>query len=550
MTPIVATYRLTCAADEVDRLSRDIALEQTVEIPESLLVCDRLRETVAGRVACILPVPQAANQFDARIEYPVDLAAGGLGSLLNLVYGNISLKRCTRLRDVALPQSLLTQFRGPNQGVLGLRRKLGVWERPLLATALKPRGSSPEELAACARKFSAGGGDVVKDDHNLIDGHFDDFRRRIELCQQAVLAGNQSSGRTCLYFPNLAAPTGELERRAKFLVELGVQGVLVAPLIVGLDQVRHLAEMTPLMFLAHPTFSGAYFHDASHGIEPGLLLGTFFRLAGCDGSIYPNLGGRFTFSADECRQIATRSLEPLGELRPAWPAPAGGMTFDNIAHMAQEHGADAMFLIGGALLADSTDLQASTARFQSRIAELFPTSDLDSDARSEQLSLPSSLSDGEFLSACEFPSQTQPPRLLEHLRHAGAFAWEGRAPVAYKTSTALPFRDVTRTELIGTAGEQTAFDLRYFEIAAGGHSSLERHDHTHVIIAAHGSGTLLSGEASLTLSPFDVAYVPPQQVHQLRNESPEPFGFFCIVNHHRDRPRAPVAINHVELPSH
>ena len=154
MIPIVATYRLTCAADEVDRLSRDIALEQTVEIPESLLVCDRLRETVVGRVSWIFPVPEASNQFDVGIEYPADLAAGGLGSLLNLVYGNVSLKRGTRLIEVTLPESLLSQFRGPNQGVTGLRRMLGVFGRPLLATALKPRGSSPEELAACANQFA------------------------------------------------------------------------------------------------------------------------------------------------------------------------------------------------------------------------------------------------------------------------------------------------------------------------------------------------------------------------------------------------------------
>ena len=550
-------------------MSRDIALEQTVEIPESLLVCDRLRETVVGRVAWISPVPSASrsdfetssggsdgasvsgvasssltlrvgvestsNQFDVAIEYPVDLAAGGLGSLLNLLYGNISLKRSTRLIQVSLPDSLLSQYRGPNQGVAGLRRMLGVFGRPLLATALKPRGSAPEDLAACANQFAAGGGDVVKDDHNLIDARFDDFRRRVELCQQAVLSGNHASGRTCLYFPNLAGPAGELERRAEFLMELGVKGVLLAPLLVGLDQVRHLAETFPLMFLAHPTFSGAYFHDASHGIDPGLLLGTLFRLAGCDATIYPNLGGRFSFSAEDCRQIAARALEPLGCLSPAWPAPAGGMSFDNLAQMAGEYGADAMFLIGGALLADSAHLRVSTTRFQSRIAELFPACSRASNTPAES----GSESSDDFVSACELPASPLKAPLLEHLRHTGDVGWEGRPPVAYKVNSPLPFQGVTRTELIGAAGEQSAFDLRYFEIAPGGHSSLERHNHTHVIIAVSGAGALLSGESQLTLSQFDIAYIPPQQVHQLRNESLEPFGFFCIVDHDRDRPVAP-----------
>ena len=533
MPPIAATYRLTCAADEVERLSRDIALEQTVEVPESLILCDQIRDAVVGRVASIVPVEGAANQFDARIEYPADLAASGLGSLLNLVYGNISLKRCTRLRDVSLPAALLSSYRGPKLGVAGLRRMLGVFGRPLLATALKPRGSSPEQLASRANEFAAGGGDLVKDDHNLVEVHFDDFRRRVELCQQAVISGSQQTGRTCLYFPNLAAPAGQLERRAEFLVQLGVRGVLISPMIVGLDQVRHLSEKYPLAFLAHPTFAGAYFHDPSHGIEPGLLLGTLFRLAGCDGTIYPNLGGRFSFTSDDCQQIAKRALAPLGDLRPAWPAPAGGMSFDNIPQMAREHGAEAIFLIGGALLGDSSDLRASTARFLSQIVDLFPSSACSSDE-----AMPG-VSSGEMISACELSGAPLNQRLLEHIRFLSGFRWEGREPVAYKASDELPFRDVSRTELIGNSGELTAFDIRYFEVAPGGHSSLEKHLHTHVVIAARGAGTLLSGETQISLKPFDVAYVPPLQVHQLRNESAEPFGFFCIVDHDRDRPMLP-----------
>jgi S-methyl-5-thioribulose 1-phosphate isomerase len=532
MTPIVATYRLTCAADEVERLSRDIALEQTVEVPESLIVSDQLREAVVGRVTSILPVEGTTKQFDARIEYPADLAASGLSSLLNLIYGNISLKRCTRLRDVCLPAAVLSTYRGPKLGVAGLRRMLDVFGRPLLATALKPRGSSPEQLAARANAFAAGGGDLVKDDHNLVDVHFDDFRRRVELCQQAAVAGSQQTGRTCLYFPNLAAPAGQLERRAEFLVKLGVRGVLISPMLVGLDQVRLLAEKYPLAFLAHPTFAGAYFHDPSHGIEPGLLLGTLFRLAGCDGTIYPNLGGRFSFTADDCRQIAQRALEPLGELHPAWPAPAGGMSFDNIPQMANEHGADAIFLIGGALLEDSNDLRASTARFLAQIVGLYPGC---KDSTGEALPRASN----ELISACELPGPILKSRLLEHIRFLSGFRWDGRAPVAYKASDELLFRDISRTELIGNSGEQTAFDIRYFEVGPGGHSSLEKHLHTHVVIAVRGSGTLLSGDTRVPLQPFDVAYIPPLQVHQLRNESADPFGFFCIVDHDRDRPIAP-----------
>lgn len=525
---IAATYRLTCPAADVERLSRDIALEQTVEVPDALISCPALREAVVGRVESITPVvtPQG-DQFEVLIRYPAELAESGLNALLNLIYGNISLKRCIRLLDVNLPAAVLSRYRGPNLGVPGLRKLLGVFGRPLLATALKPRGSTPEDLAQKAAEFSAGGGDLVKDDHNLADASFEAFCHRVELCQKAVLTGSHQSGKPCLYFPNLAAPVSELERRAEFLVKLGVRGVLVAPLVLGLDQVRHLAEKFPLAFMGHPTFAGTFFHDGRHGIDPGLLLGALFRLAGCDATIYPNVGGRFSLTAEDCRQIDRRALAPLGHLRPTWPSPAGGMSYDNLETMAADCDLDSIFLIGGALLGDSVSLKASTARFARQIQELFPAATTSESADENHL-----------ISACELPARAGQP-LLEHLRFRNGFHWEGREPAAYKLASEIPFRDVSRTELIGTSGEQTAFDLRYFEIAPGGHSSLEKHLHTHVVIGARGVGTLTTGEKRVVVQPFDVAYVPPLQVHQLTNEASEPFGFFCIVDHDRDRPMKP-----------
>jgi ribulose-bisphosphate carboxylase large chain len=100
----------------------------------------------------------------------------------------------------------------------------------------------------------------------------------------------------------------------------------------------------------------------------------------------------------------------------------------------------------------------------------------------------------------------------------------------------MDFKSVTRHELIGKSGEKTRFDLRYFEIAPGGYSSLEKHIHEHVIIGARGTGHLLCGNDSFTLQVNDIAYVPPNEAHQLRNESDEPFGFYCIVDHERDKP--------------
>ena len=62
--------------------------------------------------------------------------------------------------------------------------------------------------------------------------------------------------------------------------------------------------------------------------------------------------------------------------------------------------------------------------------------------------------------------------------------------------------------------------------------------HTHIVIGARGRGVLVLMDRRETLAPMDVACIGPLETHQLRNESSEPFGFFCIVDHDRDRPMA------------
>jgi ribulose-bisphosphate carboxylase large chain len=116
------------------------------------------------------------------------------------------------------------------------------------------------------------------------------------------------------------------------------------------------------------------------------------------------------------------------------------------------------------------------------------------------------------------------------------FKWSGRSVEEYKTDNDFDFSGINRQELIGKSGEKTSFDLRYFEIEPEGYSSLEKHVHEHVIIGVRGNGVLIKENSSFNIAVHDIAYVSPLEKHQLRNEGKEPFGFFCIVDHKRDKP--------------
>jgi quercetin dioxygenase-like cupin family protein len=119
------------------------------------------------------------------------------------------------------------------------------------------------------------------------------------------------------------------------------------------------------------------------------------------------------------------------------------------------------------------------------------------------------------------------------------FRWAGVELHAYKDEGSAPFRDITRQTLFKS--DDLAGELRYFEIAASGHSTLERHAHVHAVMILRGEGRCLVGDTVRRVAPFDLVHVPPMTWHQFRAGDREPLGFLCLVDRERDRPQLPTA---------
>ncbi len=111
--------------------------------------------------------------------------------------------------------------------------------------------------------------------------------------------------------------------------------------------------------------------------------------------------------------------------------------------------------------------------------------------------------------------------------------WKGIKSKAYKTQSGN-WRFIERFPLIST--ESLKFEVRYFEIPSGGCSSLEYHNHGHVVICLKGKGKVRLGDQFKILRYLDIAYIAPMEIHQLLNPYKEPFGFLCIVDSERDKP--------------
>ena len=124
-------------------------------------------------------------------------------------------------------------------------------------------------------------------------------------------------------------------------------------------------------------------------------------------------------------------------------------------------------------------------------------------------------------------------------RQTGDFRWEAVDVLRYKDEGSAPFRDVTRQVLF--EGADLPVQMRYFEVAPGGWTTLERHEHVHSVMVIRGKGQCLVGDRAYDIGLHDLVSVPPMTWHQFRAAADEPLGFLCLVTAERDRPQLPSA---------
>lgn len=128
---------------------------------------------------------------------------------------------------------------------------------------------------------------------------------------------------------------------------------------------------------------------------------------------------------------------------------------------------------------------------------------------------------------------------------AGDFGWVDVERLRYKEEGSAPFRDITRQLLFAQPDQDC--ELRYFEIAPGGYSTLERHRHTHAVLILRGRGTVQLGKVEQPVAEHDLVSIDPLTWHQFRAADGSALGFLCLVSRTRDRPQLPTTEESREL---
>ena len=364
-----ATYHVTAPNQpELEVRVESLLLEQTVELPRAALRDPFVLENIVGRLVSITPL--GGDKYAAIIDFPISATGDDPAQFLNMLFGNSSIQEHVYLADFALPAEWPGRAQalpGPKFGAAGIREVLGVPSRALTSTALKPIGLSLERLTQLTTLFADGGIDIIKDDHGLANQTFHPFRDRVRACQQAVRESNARSGCQSIYAPNLMGTPSTVLEQLEFAQAEGVGAVMIAPMLLGLPFLAEVvAKHARVPVIAHPSFGGAT------RTAPEMLYGKLLPLYGADATIFANWGGRFAYSQETCRKLASAMTKPTEPgIKPTLPMPAGGIQYKSVGDNLAFYGAEVILLIGGGLYVagDDAALTERVEEFVARVAK-------------------------------------------------------------------------------------------------------------------------------------------------------------------------------------
>jgi len=229
------------------------------------------------------------------IAYPWRLfdRRGNVQNILTYVVGNVlGMKEVSALKliDVWFPPAMLSQFDGPSYTIDDMRKYLGVYDRPIHGTIVKPKmGLTSSEYAEVCYDFWVGGGDFVKNDEPQANQDFCPYDIMVKNVKEAMDRAVKITGKKKVHSFNVSASDFDtMIERCEMIKNAGFEKGSFAFLIDGITAgwmgVQTLRRRYPDVFI--------HFHRAAHGAftRPEnpfgfsvLVLSKFARLAGASG---------------------------------------------------------------------------------------------------------------------------------------------------------------------------------------------------------------------------------------------------------------------------
>lgn len=341
---IVAQYAVRSA--DIGRAAEAISIGQSIGNPNVRLAGETTE--MWDTFGCVVREIRPQGQGVALVEigFPVgNMTPSSLTHLLTSIMGgqmDIDIIAECRLIDLRLPDRILAQYTGPRNGIAGIRKHLGAYERPLVGGIVKPKtGLTPEQLADNCWKMADGGIDFIKEDEILGLIEICPFEERVAKVMKAL------RGYKVIFAPAVNAPIHQLADHIAVLKRHGCPAFHYN-VWGGLDAFQYLTGLSGGLFAFYQKSGDKVMTSGGFSIDFTVWC-QLVRLAGAD-FIHAGMMGGYL---DEGKATMTRRMEVLRDemagLNSVMPSLSCGATPGMVEYLAKQLGQEIMVSAGGCL---------------------------------------------------------------------------------------------------------------------------------------------------------------------------------------------------------
>jgi ribulose 1,5-bisphosphate carboxylase large subunit-like protein len=264
---IRVTYRIETPGS-IEAMAQKIAADQSTgtftELPGET---EALKARYAARVETIVPLPDADrpgfptdapgpfHRADVTIAWPLDAIGTDIAALMTIAVGGVyAIRGLTgvRVMDFDLPPDFACHP-GPQFGIAGSRRLMGVPEGPMIASIIKPSlGLSPEDTAQLVQTLCEAGVDFIKDDEKLMSPKYSPLTARVDAIMPVIERHADRTGKRVMYaFGISSADPDRMMRDHDHVAARGGNAAVVNINSIGHGGMAFLRKRSALCLHAH-----------------------------------------------------------------------------------------------------------------------------------------------------------------------------------------------------------------------------------------------------------------------------------------------------------
>ncbi|WP_373523663.1 ribulose-bisphosphate carboxylase large subunit family protein [Aquiflexum sp.] len=305
------------------------------------------------------PIQQAM----VRLSWPFENIGYNLSILLATVAGNLfelAPFSGLKLLTIDFPESFKEHYPGPKFSIAGTYKQIGIKDRPVIGTIIKPSvGLDPETTAQQVSTLIEGGLDFIKDDELMSSSTYNVFEKRVDACMKVINNYAQKTGKKPMYAFNISGTTSEMLKRHDYVLGKGGTCIMVNLLWAGLSSIEEVSLHSQLPIHGHRNGWGIFSRNPAVGIAYS-AMSKIWRMAGVDHLHTNGLRNKFCESDESVIKSIKACQTPIwaGSDRAMPVVSSGqwaGQAFDTYKAVGNP---ELMYLCGGGIMGHPDGIKA------------------------------------------------------------------------------------------------------------------------------------------------------------------------------------------------